>query len=69
MYIEFLLEKYVDQVYNGKMTKDEFFTKVEKIVANFNGEMEQMEKAQHSHIFQVFLTHPASRLTHTHRHI
>ena len=30
MYIEFLLEKYVDQVYNGKMTKDEFFTKMEK---------------------------------------
>jgi|TARA_B100000513_G_scaffold167309_1_gene83262 hypothetical protein len=48
MYIEFLLEKYVDQVYNGKMTKDEFFTKVEKIVANFNGEMEQMEKAHQS---------------------
>tara|TARA_Y100001970_G_scaffold294371_1_gene451990 strand:+ start:5151 stop:5330 length:180 start_codon:yes stop_codon:yes gene_type:complete len=48
MYIEFLLEKYVDQVYNGKMTKDEFFTKVEKIVANFNGELEQMEKAHQS---------------------
>ena len=48
MYIEFLLEKYVDQVYNGKMTKDEFFTKVDKIVANFNGEMEQMEKANKS---------------------
>ena len=27
------------------------------------------EKAQHSHIFQVFLPHLASLLTHTHRHI
>jgi len=41
MYIEFEIEKMLDQVRDGKMTPEVFVNKCEAIINNFNKELEK----------------------------